>query len=439
VNHAPRPPADAPERQALHAELHARPAARIRLPALVVYVAVRHAGLDEDAELAHLRRLPGHDTLDRQDLAHQFLRLKLRLPELSGALKWERHSEFTRYSLTLPLPELSEQEPAIPAALADWIAAIPGQTLVALQLAMLARPDTDEAAQALARQWLGDAALVASRLGRSAHSLVFSDLRLRDSGFERMLLLTDGSPTETPTQLRNGRLAQRVLEFQTYRVMALLGLPLAKSLSPELGACERELAQLTDALQREPQAEQQQLDTLIALAARVEHLTARHGYRFAATRAYHGIVQQRLVELAESALPGIQTLGGFTLRRLTPAMATVQSTADRLASLSQRIERCSALLRTRVDIAAEAQQQRLLSQLTRGQALQLSLQTTVEGLSIAAISYYVVSLLGYGLKALKSAGVPLNLEIATGAMIPLVLWGVWRGTQRIHARLNLPH
>ena len=56
----------------------------------------------------------------------QFLRLKLRLPELSGALKWERHSEVTRYSLTLPLPELSEQEPAIPAALADWIAAIPG-------------------------------------------------------------------------------------------------------------------------------------------------------------------------------------------------------------------------------------------------------------------------------------------------------------------------
>ena len=46
MNQSPRPPADAPERQALHAELHARPAARIRLPALVVYVAARHAGLD---------------------------------------------------------------------------------------------------------------------------------------------------------------------------------------------------------------------------------------------------------------------------------------------------------------------------------------------------------------------------------------------------------
>ena len=73
-------------------------------------------------------------------------------------------------------------------------------------------------------------------------------------------------------------------------------------------------------------------------------------------------------------------------RRLSPAMATVSATSGRLASLSERVTRATALLRTRVDIATETQNQQLLAQLTKGQALQLRLQSTVEGLSIAAIS-----------------------------------------------------
>jgi uncharacterized membrane-anchored protein len=117
-------------------------------------------------------------------------------------------------------------------------------------------------------------------------------------------------------------------------------------------------------------------------------------------------------------------------------MATVDSAAGRLASLSQRIERAGALLRTRVDIAREAQNQELLAKLARGQQLQLRLQSTVEGLSIAAISYYVVSLLLYAAKAAKAGGLPVQPELAVGATIPLVLWAVWRMTRRIHNRLQ---
>jgi uncharacterized membrane-anchored protein len=71
--------------------------------------------------------------------------------------------------------------------------------------------------------------------------------------------------------------------------------------------------------------------------------------------------------------------------------------------------------------------------------LQLRLQSTVEGLSIAAISYYVISLLLYGGKALKAVGVPINPELVVGALVPLVLWAVWRTTRRIHARLHNEH
>ncbi|MDE2595049.1 MAG: DUF3422 family protein, partial [Burkholderiales bacterium] len=130
------------------------------------------------------------------------------------------------------------------------------------------------------------------------------------------------------------------------------------------------------------------------------------------------------------------TIGEFMQRRVSPAMTTVQATARRLASLSQRIERASALLRTRVDIATESQNQMLLEKLTRGQEMQLRLQTTVEGLSIAAISYYVVSLILYVGKAGKAMGLPVNPEMLAGALIPAVLLGIWWGTRQIHKKLH---
>jgi len=238
------------------------------------------------------------------------------------------------------------------------------------------------------------------------------------------------------SQTRAGRISQRLLELETYRLMALRGLPVAKALGPVLAEAEVGLAEVTLQLETRQASESDLLDTLIHVAARVERATAEHMYRFSATAAYDALVRQRITELREKAIPGTQTLGEFMQRRLSPAIATVAATSQRLASLSQRTERVSALLRTRVDIATETQNQQLLAKLTRGQELQLSLQTTVEGLSIAAISYYVISLLLYGGKALKAVGVPINPEMAAGAMVPVVLFGVWKATQRIHAKLN---
>lgn len=432
------PPDDA-RRVELHGELHARPAARLRLPALIVYVAVLNEGVSRAQELAHLQALPGQAGLGAADLAGNFLRLRF----ADHSLKWERHNEFSRYSLVQALPDgagLGASEPALlaaPALPAAWLNAIPGRTLLALQLVLLERPaELDDAALlALSRQWFGQQALVAARLGHSGHSLALSDLRLREDGFERLLVL--GAPGGDG--LRAGRVAQRLLELETYRMMALLGLPVAKALAAPLADCEQALAHITAELQRGGRdGATAQLDALIALAARIEHATAAHSYRFAATAAYHGLVQQRLAELRESPLPGVQTLGGFMRRRLWPAVATVQSSATRLEALARRVERSSALLRTCVDIAAQDRQRELLDRLARGQALQLNLQTTVEGLSIAAISYYVVSLLAYALKSLKSLGLPLNPELTVGALIPPVLWLVWRAGRRVHARFHQP-
>jgi uncharacterized membrane-anchored protein len=217
--------------------------------------------------------------------------------------------------------------------------------------------------------------------------------------------------------------------------MALRGLPIAKLVGSQLGQSEKELANIIDSLEHKDCDDQALLNRLVGLAAAVERMTAEHAYRFAATAAYDKLVNERIVELRESPISGTQSIGEFMKRRLSPAMATVAATAQRLASLSERISRASALLRTRVDIATEEQNRTLLEKLTKGQELQLRLQTTVEGLSIAAISYYVVSLLLYAGKAAKAAGLNVEPELLAGALIPVVLWAVWSATRRIHAKL----
>jgi uncharacterized membrane-anchored protein len=435
-------PADDPQRALLHNEVHARPPARVRLPALIVFVAVLNEGVSREQEGEHLRRLPGLAELPLEQLQGNFLRLRF----ASHTLKWERHTEFTRYSFVQELPEgtgLGSQDPDLLVHLVSpsgWLHGIPGRTVAAIELVMLnadlpeQTPEAQAALMAPALAWFGDHHVVASQLG-GGHSWALTDFQLRPSGFERMLVIAPPGTTET----RAGRISQRLLELETYRLMALRGLPVAKSLSPMLAEAEARLATITAQLENTSASEQALLDQLVSLAARVERATAESNYRFAATRAYDTLVAQRIGELREKPIPGTQTIGEFMQRRLSPAMATVAATAQRLASLSERVSRASALLRTRVDIVTEAQNQQLLEKLTKGQELQLRLQSTVEGLSIAAISYYVVSLILYIGKAGKEAGLPIKPELLAGALIPVVLWGVWRTTRKIHDKLQVPH
>ncbi len=408
----------------LHNEVHARPQAQIHWPALIVYVAVANQGVTREQEHAHLRLLPGHCNLDVSKLSENFLRLRIG----DYTVKWERHTEFTRYSIVQPFPldvslGADDLDQGPKACTPDgWVRTIPGRVIAAIEMAMVSvGGDSSDSFLNTAHAWLDAESLVASSVGHTREAWVATDFRLRSSGFERMLVgaLSEMSPATA------GRISQRLLELETYRLMALRGLPVAKKLGPILLSAEYALADITTNLEGKLVSDQVLLDMLISLAARVERETAQHIYRFSATKAYDALVIQRISELREAALPGSQTIAEFMQRRLSPAIATVVSTEQRLASLAERISRTSALLRTRVDIASEGQNQKLLEKLTRGQQLQLNLQTMVEGLSLAAISYYVVSLLLYCLKALKGIGVPMNPYLRAGAAIPFVMLALW--------------
>jgi uncharacterized membrane-anchored protein len=214
--------------------------------------------------------------------------------------------------------------------------------------------------------------------------------------------------------------------------MALMALPVARELAPFLTRCERELAEITAVLTRASVADEGALlERLTRLEAAIESRESENDYRFGAATAYYELVQRRIAELREVRIQGLQTFQEFTERRLAPAMNTCRSVAARQESLSQRVARATQLLSTRVDLTRERQNQALLESMNRRAMLQLRLQGTVEGLSVAAITYYVVGLLGYAAKALGTLRLGVSADVITAVSIPIVALVVALGVRRI--------
>lgn len=404
---------DHPDRVPLHDEIHARPRPSLVAPHRISHVALlRPREADEGSAALHRlcvdRRLPPPAPGQR----HYFGDFG------TFRLKWERHGEFDDYTVYSAGADAQRPfaDPAIDALPRDWLDSLPGRTIAAVHVSVLADDGAWRGTDALARAFDSDEVLGA-QVGDGAGA-VFSDLRLAADGFSRFLLV---DAAFTPRQA--GREAQRLIEIEVYRLMAMLGFPQARSVAAELDGVEHALVSLVERLEAATaEDEPALLREVTRLAATVERLAATSSFRFAATRAYQALVWQRLNELREGRVAGVQTLGGFLGRRFGPAMAYCDSVSARLQSSAERIARASSLLRTRVEIERERQNQQMLGAMSRRAQLQLRLQQTVEGLSVAAITYYATGLVGYLAKAGKAAGLAVDPELATGlAVLPIAL------------------
>ncbi|MEQ9362408.1 MAG: DUF3422 domain-containing protein, partial [Rhodospirillales bacterium] len=263
--------------------------------------------------------------------------------------------------------------------------------------------------------------------GRKAR--FWTDYQLHADGFYRFLLDVDAIAPPTL-----GRLVQRMLEIETYRMMAMLAFPLAKESRPRLTAVETKLGGIIARLgtREAVEDERQLLDDLSALAAETEAVNVATAYRFAAARAYHELIKRRMASMREERMDGVPPAMDFLDRRFAPAMESCENLSTRVESLSGRISRATSLLRTRVDVALEAQNRDLLESMNRRARLQLRLQETVEGLSVVAISYYLLSLVSYLAKGAKTAGLS-NIDpyvVVLAAFVPVVI-GIWFGVRRM--------
>ncbi len=343
-------------------------------------------------------------------------------------VRWELHTEFSSYTIFEPLGTESVGNLVDADDLEEWIRNIPGEAIVALRIDK--RPAGEVNAEAMiADMASSEQQMVVSRIV-DGKAWVFTDFQFVDG--ETSFLLVDAGMTRRQA----GRTVQRLWEIETYRLLALLGLPVARQMGSWLRRAEEELAGLMDKIGSAKTLgdEHSVLNTLSLLAADVEHSVARTAFRFGASRAYHAIVMQRTGELREERVAGFPTLAEFMERRLAPPMNTCAAMALRQDELSARVARNSQLLRTRVDIGLERQSQELLGQMNQRARQQLHLQETVEGLSVVAITYYGSQLVHYLAEGGHVVGMGVNSEIVTALSIPLIAVGVWLGMRRLRKR-----
>jgi uncharacterized membrane-anchored protein len=411
-----------PQRDAVLAEVHARPFHPLPTPRRLVHFAFMLGGDRAAADRAALaafcaaRAVPPPPEGARHHRAD--------LPGVS--LRWEQHTEFTTYTWEFAGTAIPFSPPArTPASIMASLPQ-PGPLLSAADLHLIAASDAVTPERI---PHLFDPASLAMSEVEGGAAISATDFHADADGFVRILVVDRGLG---PAQA--GAVAQRLLEIETYRTLALLGLPEAQSLGPKVKGIEDALTRIANAMTGKTglDADHKLLDELTALAAALEAEAASSGYRFGASRAYDGIVQQRLAAIHEAGIGGWPTIAEFLARRMGPAMRTCAIMEERQQKLSEKLARAANLLRTRVDVEIERQNRDLLSAMNERTRLQLRLQQTVEGLSVAAISYYIVGLASYLFKGLKDVGLlPFDPGLATAIVVPIAVVAVALVVRRI--------
>ena len=415
-----------PERDQLLAEAHARPST----PATAPLLATRIATLSGEADAA----------VDRGHMAALCRKLGVAEPGpvarwciVDGGtwrLRWERHTEVSTWTVFHPAPADEAgafTSTALDVLPQDWLSALPGEVLAAAHVALVeTAPKTSVFAEA---------DLVASQAAGGAVQ-VFTDFRPGPDGFIRFVVVQASGGAVVA-----GRILQQLFEIETYRMLALLAFPVATGGALAVSGLEAEAA---DAAAQVAQtggvdADRELLARLAALAGRAEALAASTGFRFAASRAYHGLVQERIAQLNEVPLGGRPVIRDFMERRLAPAMRTTAAAAERQRDVIARVARTTQMLAARVEVASEATNASLLKSMDRRAQLQLRLQETVEGLSAAAISYYALALLKIAIEGVAKLRPRIDPTLSTGLAAPVVVLLVWLFLRRIRAGIMQDH
>ncbi|MFT7491698.1 MAG: putative membrane-anchored protein [Pseudohongiellaceae bacterium] len=423
-----------PQREVLTQELHARPFEVIGSPSEVFLFAKLTSEKVTQQEFDHLVTfcqrhqlpIPANNTRHYTATNNHY------------RFRWERHTEFT--TCTLFISSQSEVPFKTPPALEvlDWFSATEGELLVATQISI--QTSSFECSEETLSNLFETESIVSAELSQR-QAQVWTDLRIHLSGFNRILLV---NYKMSATKL--GRIVQYLLDIATYRNMALLALPIAQATGHKIAELDERLSALLAqmsgidknnlTISQAIKVDSALHDQLGELSLSIQLLVTHSGFRLSGSKAYYAILKNRIEELEEVKVVGCQTIGEFIRRRLDPAMLTCHSIDKRLDDIAKRTSRAVDLLRTRLDLTIEKQNHQLLESMNQRAHLQMNLQETIEGVSIAAVTYYIVGLVGYLTKSVAKFGVNVQPELITGAAVIPVALIVWYGIKQIKKRIR---
>ncbi len=407
----------------LHSELHGSPYELLTAPVQISHIALLSNRDRHEEELKLISQLCERysESLPLPNTSYFNGRFG------SFRLKWERHTEFSSYTFYV---EAATETPFSVTAIShvpeEWLKSLPGEIIAAAHVIFEDKNQPIRSIDELVKLFSSNTVVGAQVAAGSAYA--WTDNKIHGDGFARILV------RDVDLRRRQaGRLVKRLLDIETYRILAMMPVPLTTKYIPTLAQFDKRLAELTSQNTKLKclADEQRLLDELNILSAEIESISAATNHRFSASLSYYKIVQLRVSELREERIRGLQMFHEFMEQRLAVSMNSCESVHLYLEKLSTRVNRASGLLRARIDIAMEGQTSDLLRSMDKRADLQLRLQETVEGLSIVVLSYYLIGIVGYILKAIKEMGAELNVEFATGIAIPFVFLFVFFTVRKI--------
>lgn len=383
-----------------NAELHARPSVYFTGPAYVEHIAfmpVRHSGHPREGGPSS-RELEG-SVADVQT-------------------RVEHHTEFFTVTRVTQLTKAPSTWPESRFSADDFLKLTGFGTahLVSRVAILVLGPAPAELGPTIADLGFKDSA--ASNIG-GGDAQVCSDFRVGTDNTCRIVVFNNDL-----NSYRLGRMVRRIYEIETYRSMALLGLPEARRLAPLLDQFDAKLVELTSRNLKTVAGEHRDLlDEISRLSAQVISATAETRHRFGATTAYAKIVDERIAELRETHASGFQRYGVFVVRRFKPAVRTCEATSLRLEQLSRATTHLIDLLQTRIQFEIEFQNATQIKAMAERAATQVKIQRAVEGFSIIAISYYLLGILKVALESSDHAGLHIS-PLVMLVSIPVVIVAV---------------
>ncbi|MDA8622465.1 DUF3422 domain-containing protein [bacterium] len=383
-------------------ELNARPFPRFALP-----TAIFRLCLSGDAAFDGLRDILS-DTLPQIDWDNEGQSRLIRARHDEVQFNIERHTEFV--SLTI-IDERAESGSAAQYLPSDWLEKNRGEVVVAV--------DCQCSLRGAAREGWTCASQLENGLADG-----FFDFKVAEDGHTKIAL--DFAPDSDVRDV--GRIALQVVEIETYRSFAAIGLNRARAAQAQLADIA---ARVPPSISAAGTADGERFELLSQLTGELEDVWRRTSFRFAACTAYWDLVTARLASLQEQAYDSRITIGGFLERRLQPAIATYQSTERRRHDLAEQIAAMTGLLQTRIELDMQQQNADLLASLNHSAARQLRLQHTVEGVSTVAISYYLVNLLRAPADWVLARQPALDPLIVNMALVAITVPLVWLTIRRL--------
>jgi uncharacterized membrane-anchored protein len=389
----------------IHAETHARPVPPLAGPATIRRVAFMSADGGPDLALlqrriADLASIPGDKAAGVRQLAFK---------RDGHAIVWEMHNEFATLTWKSQLGDTNIWPKGIGLELHANVALVSATRIDVI--------DDDSIEPARLAQLAENSLCHSAIYGGQAR--ISTDFVADADRFVNFVVAARSCGTQ-----RRGVIVRRLLEVETYRCFALLGLPVARQVGGRVQGYEHGLAAIMAEIGEgsTPEAHQMSLQALHKLSVEVGQTVEETSFRFAATQAYGQIIAERLSRLGEAPIGESTTIQRYLDNRVQPALATCRAMEKRLTELGTKVQRSIELLDATITVAIQTQNQ-------------YRLQETVEGLSIIAISYYALGILGYVAEGLHQFA-PVDKPVLLTVLAPLVILVVFLCIRRLRRTIH---